>query len=230
MSRAFVLIHSPLVGPATWSALARELRRRRIEVALPDLDGDESDPTPLWRQHAQRAADTLRSTRGDVILVGHSGAGALLPAIRDIAGREVAGYVFVDAGLPAAGPRKGYGAFAAHVDRMHAEGRRFPDWTDATLREVLPDPALRRALLAQVRPQPARFWDEEIPIFARWPDAPCGYLRFAPNPTYDSAAAEAQQRGWPYRALAGAHFHMLVDPVAVANAITSIADEIGVSP
>lgn len=35
----------------------------------------------------------------DVVLVGHSGAGALLPAIGAFSPRPVAGYLFVDAGL-----------------------------------------------------------------------------------------------------------------------------------
>ena len=228
MTRTFVLIHSPLVGPATWSALAEEFQRRSVTTVVPDLDGDETDPTPLWRQHVRPAADALRATRGEVVLVGHSGAGALLPAVREAAGVRVAGYVFVDAGLPAAGPRGGTGAFAAELKAMHGEGRRFPEWTDATLRELVPDPARRSALRAQLRPQPMRFWDEEIPIFPGWPDAPCAYLRFTPNAAYEEAAGQARRRGWPYVELAGAHFHMLVRPAAVADALTSLVDRIGV--
>jgi hypothetical protein len=225
VTRSFVLVHSPLVGPVTWSALVPELERRGHRALVPDLDGDEGDPTPLWRQHVRPAADALRSAGADALLVGHSGAGALLPAIREAAGVRVTGYVFVDAGLPVAGPRKGHGAFATRLDEMHAAGRRFPEWTDDVLRDVVPDDARRRALLAQVRPQPPRFWDEEIPVFNGWPDAPCAYLRFVPNPSYDEAAAEARRRGWPHREVAAAHFHMLVDPKAVSDALLSLAGE-----
>ena len=82
---------------------------------------------------------------------------------------------------------------------------------------MVPDPASRRALLAELRPQPWAFWEEPLPVFAGWPDAPCAYLRFAPNPAYDAAAAEARRRGWSCLELAGGHFHMLVDPDAVTG-------------
>ncbi|TMB78079.1 MAG: alpha/beta hydrolase [Chloroflexi bacterium] len=194
MSRSFVLVHSPLVGPATWAALVPELEQRDQRAFAPDIDGDEHDPTPLWQQHVYAAAAALGSAGPDAFLVGHSGAGPLLPAIHEAAAVSVAGYIFVDAGLPSAGARKEQGAFAKHLDAMHAAGRRFPEWNDDVLRDVVPDDARRRDLLAQLRPQPARFWDEEIPMFDGWPDARCGYLRFAPNPSYDEPAAEARRR------------------------------------
>src|SRR5439155_10210387 len=113
----------------------------------PDL-GYPMEP-PFWRRHAVRAAAAVHSVdpREPLFLVGHSGAGALLPAIREHSGRAVAGYVFVDAGLPDdSQPRKGNGAFAVRLAELHAHGRRFPEWTDADLRDVVPDPVRRRAL------------------------------------------------------------------------------------
>ena len=159
------------------------------------------------------------------ILVAHSGAGTLLPAIRGQSQVTVAGYVFVDAGLPGADPRQGTGAFAAWLEELHASGRRYPEWTDDDLRALVPDDARRRALLAELRPQPPRFWDEVVPAFADWPDAPCAYLRFVPNAVYDGAAADARRRGWPCQELSGGHFHMLNDAGAVTDALLRLADE-----
>ena len=102
--------------------------------------------------------------------------------------------------------------------------------TGADLAELIPDPVSRRALLAQLRPQPPRFWEEEIPVSTGWSDAPCAYLRFATNPSYDEAAAEARRRGWPCRELSGGHFHMLVDPQGVADALLSLADSMADAP
>ena len=59
-------------------------------------------------------------------------------------------------------------------------------------------------------------------MFDGWPDAPCAYLRFGANPAYDAAAAEAQRRGWPLRSIEGDHFHMLVDPAGVADALLDL--------
>jgi hypothetical protein len=157
------------------------------------------------------------------VLVGHSGAGVLLPLIRELAARPVAAYVFDDAGLPAAGAaRMGAGAFADGLRAMYAAGRRFPEWTDAQLEPLVPDPARRARLLRGVRPQPWGFWEETIPLPTWWPDAPCAYLRFAPNPSYDGAAAEARHRGWPYAEIAAGHFHMLLDPASVAEALLDL--------
>jgi pimeloyl-ACP methyl ester carboxylesterase len=207
--------------------VADVLVHRGIAVALPDLDGDEDGEQPLWAQHADAGAHAIRALDpGRAVLVAHSGAGPLVAAIRTAARRAVAGYVFVDAGLPnGTRPRKGVGAFAEELDRLYATGRRFPDWTDEILRPLVPDPARREALLRDLRPQPLSFWNEVLPVFDGWPDAPCAYLRFVPNPAYEEAAAAARAAGWPYRELTGGHFHMLVDPVAVAEALVSVTAE-----
>lgn len=40
MSERFVLVHSPLVGPVTWSWVAEELRSRGQKVVVPVLAKD----------------------------------------------------------------------------------------------------------------------------------------------------------------------------------------------
>jgi hypothetical protein len=206
--------------------VASELSRRGVAVVVPDLGAPlEDDTVPHWSRHVARAAAAIARVPGaaPVVLVGHSGAGVLLPAIRRAMDRACIGYVFVDSGLPdPSQPRSGGGGFARHLQELHSRGARFPRWTNADLRDVLPDDRVRSALLSELRPQPPEFWDETVPVFAGWPDAPCAYLRFGANPSYDGAATEAQRRGWPYRDLGGAHFHMLVDPLAVTDALLAI--------
>jgi len=229
----FVLVHSPLVGPATWSALIPELRARGVEAIAPDLRSPEPGASVFWKFHARSVAAAIHMLPlGDpLVLVGHSAAGALLPAIREISARPVSAYLFVDAGLPdGSRSRKGTGGFAERLAELHAGGHRFPEWTDRDLREVIPDDERRCALLAEVRPAPPAFWEEVVPVFVGWPDAPCGYLRFAPNPSYDDAAAEARARGWPCREMPGGHFHMLVDPQEVADALVALAGVVRGAP
>jgi hypothetical protein len=48
----FVLAHSPLVGPATWSLVVRELERRGRDAAVPSLLGIADAPSPQWRHLA----------------------------------------------------------------------------------------------------------------------------------------------------------------------------------
>lgn len=229
----FVLVHSPLVGPLTWTPVAERLRGRGHEALVPALAGDEDDPAPLWRQHAESAVRALAALPASTQpwLVGHSGAGALLPAVRQLWGRPVAGYLFIDAGIPSDGqPRRGPpdSNFARQLDEIYNAGRRFPEWTDEQLRPLIPDDALRAGLLAELRPQPRRFWEESIPVFGGWPDAPCTYLHL--SAPYDTDAEQARNAGWPLRHLPTGHFYMLVDPAAVSDAILELIAKAHLQP
>ncbi|MCC6189186.1 MAG: alpha/beta hydrolase, partial [Anaerolineales bacterium] len=97
----FALIHSPLASPLTWQPAAAALRRHGHAAYVPDLR-DAPGGGPYWEQHARSAAEQLAGPAAEapLVLAAHSGAGALLPAIRRALGQAVAGYVFVDAGLP----------------------------------------------------------------------------------------------------------------------------------
>ncbi len=221
---AFGLIHSPLVGPATWQPVAEALRQRGAAVAVPQVAALPGSPRPYWQQHAESAAAGLRRLPARPVLVAHSGAGALLPAIRRSLDQPAAAYLFVDAGLPAAGSRLanfGDAAMAAGLRQHLGAGGRWPEWTDEQLRVVVPDDTRRARLLAGLQPQPLAFWDEPLPAPAGWPDAPCGYLRF--SPVYAADAERARSLGWPVRAIDAGHFHMLVDPAAVAETLWDMA-------
>ena len=230
----FALVHSPLVGPLTWSLVADELRQTGAEVVLPSLEDAEDIDVPYWKQHAAAVMRALKPISADrpLILVGHSGAGPLLPAIRQRIEHRVAGYLFVDAGIPIDGvSRAGLMAresaeFAEQFRQRLATGERYPNWSDEDLAEILPDSETRRRLLAELRPRPLAFFEEPIPVFDGWPDAPCGYLLF--SPTYAAFAARARRDGWAYRELEAGHFHMLVDPKAVANVLIDLVEQMGI--
>jgi hypothetical protein len=231
MTPLFVLVHSPLVGPFTWVPVANELQRRGQEVLLPELIDDGSARTPYWKQHAKSVARSLESSpvQRPVILVGHSGAGPLLPAIRAALAQPVTAYIFVDAGVPQAGSRR-LGSGTTEDSRQWAEelrqhlrtGGRFPTWSFDDLAQIIPNPQFVEKMLSELRPRGLDYWEEPIPVFEGWPDAACVYLQF--SPVYDEQAAIAQQRSWPYSIIAGGHFHMLVDPPAVAEAIIGLVD------
>lgn len=231
MQPLFVLVHSPLVGPLTWKSVSKVLRQIGTETLVPKLSEDEDIQLPYWKQHAESVARTLDSvpTTRTLALVGHSGAGALLPEIGRLARQPVAVYLFVDAGLPHGGMSRladmkaGAPEFAQELERHLAAGGRFPKWTDEELREVLPDDRTRHALLAELHPRPLSFFEEPLPDILGWPDAPCSYLKL--SAAYDGAAAEDRRRGWPYREFDAGHFHMLVEPQAVADALRELVHE-----
>ena len=64
-----------------------------------------------------------------------------------------------------------------------------------------------------------RFFTEPIPVQAGWPDAPSLYIKFSES--YEWDATQAKQAGWPVYAIEAGHFHMLVDPIAVADLLVT---------
>lgn len=228
----YVLIHSPLVGGLTWKLVAHQMYERGLNVVVPTLTDLAASGSPFWKQHVQSVSQALTHLPGNqpLTLVAHSGAGPLLPAIRQVLDNPVTAYVFVDAGIPRDS--------ASRLDLMKWEdpewaeqfqqglvsGKRYPAWSVDDLREVIPDDALRRGMVIEIQPRSLPFFTEPIPVFAGWPDAPCAYLWFSAS--YEKDAAEAQQAGWPVRRMRAGHFHMLVDPVVVTDMIVEVAHEV----
>jgi hypothetical protein len=229
MSDLFVLVHSPLVGPLTWALVAEALHRRRIDTLVPVLRDTEDSDRPFWQQEIASVTQALAAVPADrtLVLVGHSGAGALLPAIGQTAGHRISTYIFVDAGLPLDGMSRLEEMIVSAPElaqqlRAHlAAGGRFPTWSEEDLRDVVPDARLRQRLVAELQPRPLAFFTEPIPGFARGSDARCAYLQF--GTAYAGAGERAQRNGWAYRHLAGGHFHMLVDPAGVTAALIDLA-------
>lgn len=220
-----VLVHSPLVGPATWSLLVPELRARQVEAIVPTISTD-GEPRPYWRQHVQAVVKSVQGLASDrpVLLVAHSGAGVLLPAIRKaIDDRPIAGYVFIDAIVPE-NMKSRLDLFesvaAASEFRRAARNGLLPVWREQDLRNAIPDEHVRKQFVSELRPLPLAVYEEPIPVFASWPDAPCAYIQF--TPTYEMHAKRAQDAGCAYRHIAGRHFQMLVAPGPVADAIAAV--------
>ncbi len=226
----FVLIHSPLVGPLTWSLVAVDLRDRGYNVLVPELIDDDRETTPLWRQHTDSVIRAIRATNPTrpMVLVAHSGAGALLPAIGHALDVNVAGYCFVDAVIPIDGLTRldlletESAEFAREFRQHLTGGGHFPEWKADDLAPILPDPAIRRQMIAELRPRSLPFFTEPIPVSPAWPDAPCAYLQFIAS--YATYANRARNAGWNLRTIDGGHFHMLVDPVAVAETLIALTE------
>lgn len=218
---------SPFLGPATWEPVAERLRVAEGNVLIPVLEDDGGSPEPFWAQHAASVAGAVGDA-GAATLVAHSGAGPLLPAIGEAVGGSPAAYVFVDALVPGDGLSRL--DLLARVSPEAAEelglemggGRQAPSWTDDQLAGAVPDPAVRRNVLSEMRPRERRFFEEPIPVPEGWPDAPTGYLQL--SAFYGPAAADARSRGWPVRVIQADHLHTVVDPAAVAGALTDLLE------
>lgn len=226
----YVLIHSPLVGDFTWSLVADEMSQRGLDVIVPLLNDSPDSNDPYWKQHADSFARALAAVPDDVpvTLVAHSGAGPLLPVLRQAIPNPVYAYVFVDAGIPHPGTRLQMmksedSDWAEQFQKYLEEGGRFPNWSSEDLSEILPDKNIREQLADDLHPRALDFFTEPIPVFAGWPNAPCVYILF--SPPYKQAQAEAHQMGWQTYEREAGHFHMLVDPQAVTDIIVHAIHE-----
>jgi hypothetical protein len=232
VSAQVALVSSPLLGPFVWSRVARKMKDAGIP-AIAATPKDSSEDRPWWERHARSVASAIGQTAptAPVLLVGHSGAGPLLPAIAGFAKRPVAGYLFVDAGIPRHSERRIEAmrredpGFADELLSNLQDGGSFPTWTMEDLEDVLPAEDDRRRLLREVRPRGLDFFSEPTPTSASWPDAPCGYVRL--SAAYDVPAIEAARAGWPVRRLDGGHFQMLVDPTTLTQTLLDVIAEMG---
>jgi hypothetical protein len=235
-NNVYVLIHSPLVGPLTWKLVADVMHQRHLDVIIPTLEDSPDSKEPFWKQHADSVSQALQHIPEDtpVTLVAHSGAGPLLPVIRGSIPNPVHAYVFVDAGLP--------GEEATRLSLMQSEesdwarqfqgylegGGVFPNWSSDDLREIIPDESLREQMVSEIQPRALDFFTEPIPGLKAWPDAACVYILF--SEPYQRAAAQARQLGWPTYELEAGHFHMLVDPKAVAELVVNSVNDLPSNP
>jgi hypothetical protein len=229
---AYILIHSPLVGGLTWALVADQMRQEGLDVVIPLLLDSSDSPEPFWKQHAESVSQALAHVPKDnaLTLVAHSGAGPLLPVIRQNLPNPVNAYVFVDAGIPRDGSTRmdlmkwEDPEWAEQFQEELERGERFPNWTMEGLRDVIPDEPLREQMVAEIRPRGLAFFTEPIPVFSGWPDAPCIYIRF--SAPYESPATQARQAGWPTYELEAGHFHMLVDPATVKEMIVKAVNKL----
>jgi pimeloyl-ACP methyl ester carboxylesterase len=213
-----VLVHSPATGPAVWEPVAQELERRQRHHAVVAL-GDPVDPAGA----VATVVDAITGLDAPAVVVGHAGAGALLPAIADAAGDRVSGLIFVDAHVP---PLSGAAVLtppeALGALRDLAQDGVLPPWHTWFPADVwhrtLPEEALRAKIEADTPSRKLAFFEGEIAVPDGWADArPCAYL-LLDKEVYGAEADKARDLGWPVVALRrGGHLHGVRDPGGFAS-------------
>ncbi|MFI6326421.1 alpha/beta fold hydrolase [Nonomuraea sp. NPDC050556] len=209
MNATFVLLHSPLVGPSTWAPVAALLSG----AVVPDL----RTAPPYWPQVVSAAVRQAPSA-GALVLVAHSNAGLLVPAIANALGGRVRGCVFVDAHVP---PRSGSvpATDPAHLPFLRSLAGpddvlpRWTDWWDPSTMRLPPE------VVAEQPRLPLDYFTQRIPVPAGWDRVACRYVWF--SPPYEPVAKEAEARGWPVTHLPGHHLQQLDDPSAVAREVVN---------
>jgi hypothetical protein len=211
-----LILHSPLVGPTTTRALASALSEHGWTTVAPDLRNSLNSPLTY-------AAAATRAAANVDVLVGHSGAGAMLPVIgHDV---EATLTVFVDAIVPEATTTfTASDRLIALLDQLPIVDGRLPPWHEwwpaEILTQLVPDRRLREALTAENPRLTRAFYDEPVPLPERWWKRRAGFLQL--SPAYDDDRARAEQWGWPTSRIDGQHLDLLSRPGVVADAVVSL--------
>lgn len=223
----FALLHSPVLGPYSWRAVAEALAGDGVRaqvLALPrlsELAGDYYDAL------ADAAAAQIAASVEPTILVAHSGAGALVPSV--VQRRpELAGVIFVDAILPHPG-RSWFDTAPAdlrHHLRSGAVQGRLPAWHEwwppGALERLVPDAPSRDALIGELEPI-AVGWFEAVATPGEAPDR-SAYLKL--SDAYEDEARAANRLGWPLVRLPMNHLAPVAQPRAVASALMGLAERL----
>jgi pimeloyl-ACP methyl ester carboxylesterase len=222
-----VLMHSPFLGPSSMRPLADELAADGVAVLLVDLQMTINE-APVHQRLIGAFADALDDSDvpGPLVLVGHSGAGPLLPCFADALELEVAGLVFLDSDLPTPGRAWRDTVDPALVSQVKAsvrDGRlpRWDRWFDSDPLRLVPA-GLREEMRDEAPEVPWEFLKEQRPS-VEW-SGPCGYVLL--SSAYEDAANEAEELGWPVERLESHHLAAATSPSAVAAALKAVVSRL----
>jgi hypothetical protein len=218
-----VLMHSPFLGPSSMRPLADELASDGVGVLLVDLQMTVNE-APVHQRLIGAFADALEDSgvSGPLVLVGHSGAGPLLPCFADALELDVAGLVFLDSDLPTPGRAWRETVDPDLVRKVKASVRdgKLPRWdrwfSEDPLRLV---PAELREEMRDEAPEvPWEFLKEQRPV-VEWAGA-CGYVLL--SGVYEDQADKAEALGWPVERVESHHLAAATSPSTVAAALMAV--------
>lgn len=225
-----VLVHSPLVGPSTWEPVAALLGKRGHAPVVPSLTAVLDGGAPYYRRLSAVIAAAIDRHVGDgpVVLVGHSGAGALLPAVADATSAAVAGAVFVDAVLP----HPGRSWFATVPPEMReqlaaaAQDGLLPPWHEwfppGTVEALLPDADQRSRFCAGLHRVPLAYFEEPAPDLPDLSPSHSAYLQL--SEAYTAEADRAERDGSRTIRRKAHHLAVLTEPHETAAALEELID------
>lgn len=225
MMATFVLVHGAWHGGWCWRAVREQLESRGHRVFTPTLTGVGE------RKHhlsADIAIDTLVSDVAhvleyerleNVVLVGHSFAGAIIPGVAERARERIAKLVFLDAAVLEDGESMFDMMAQEIVEQRRSQAEQLHDGIALPLpsREGLgiKDEALWSEIEPLLTPQPLSTYESKVQLEAMPGDGiACEYIRCA-DPEYAPlswARERARGYGWPMRDIATGHDAMLTAP------------------
>jgi pimeloyl-ACP methyl ester carboxylesterase len=217
----FLLVHSPATGPTTWRWMGERLGELGHRTTTPDLV--EAARTGAPHEFVRRTIEAAGSD-ADLVLVGHSGAGPLLPQIASEVRSRLRALVFVDAGLPPCEGRYTVGGDFLGRLRVLAMYGLLPPWSSwfapGMLEALVPGPDRRLAIAGELPRVPITFYETALVAPAGWCALPCRYVLLSESYRQDCEAAA--RRGWPVAERPGGHLDIATREVAICDLILSL--------
>lgn len=201
-----------------------------LALTLPGLESADADRGPIrLRDHVEAVVDAIDRSEGPVVLVGHSGGGAIAHAAADARPDSVARVVYVDA-VPLGDGRPLNDALPVVDGEIP-----FPDWSEfdeEDLRDL--DDEVRQAFRARAVPHPAAVAnDPQVLKDSRRYDVPATIIACEfPSEQIRSWLAEghpyvaelASMHDVEYIDLPTGHWPQFTRPVELAQAILAAVD------
>ena len=225
----FVLVHGGWHGGWCWRRVAPLLRSGGHEVHTPTLTGlgvrtHLGRPDTGLTTHVEDVVAVLElDDLHDVVLVGHSSAGAVIAGVAQRCPERLRELLYLDAFVPAPGqsvidllPPQRAEHFLGSVDDL---GRIQLDYDLAMDGWAITDAADRAWVRPRLRPHPVRALTDPLPPDAL-PDVSRHFVHCTVKPGADSfagfAAAAGDDPSWRLDTLAAGHDAMITAPREVA--------------
>jgi hypothetical protein len=222
----WVLLHSPLTGPAVWRAVAAEATKCGLDATVAILPELASLGAPYYPALGAAVAAQIAGPGGPVALVAHSGAGGLAASVVQARRGAIAQVVFVDAILPHPGRSWFSTAAPAFADGVRAKASEdaaapWDQWfPPGALAGLVADHGLRRAFTRELKPTPLAFLEEDAPDLALPETVGWAYLRL--SKAYENEAREARRLGHLTLRRDLTHLAMLTHPREVISSLRNL--------
>ena len=94
------------------------------------------------------------------------------------------------------------------------------EWWGEDVGDLFPDAAVRRTVEREQQRLPLTYFTSRIPVPGDWAERRAAYLAF--GATYADERERAARLGWATTTMAGNHLHALHDPAAVGTAVLAL--------
>ena len=192
-------------------------------VIIPDLIAEASSGDP---HEFARAALEVTEADGEITVVAHSGAGAVVPLVATLKPGTTRQLVFVDAHVPPCeGTFSAGGEFVSALRELATNGV-LPKWSqwwgEGVLERLIPDQQRRTQFEAELPEVPIGFFEVPITAPRNWCMTAGAYLLL--TEAYWPQADRALSLGWHVTERLGGHLDIVNHERAIADTVVGLVN------